>query len=111
MKRQKHPPTHPSTGAGAAQDKSHDTVQGEGNYTAAREFNRAERQFVESGKVDAAARAAAPKTDAEQREMLAAEQEGKRRAKEDYPPPPEATPRRATASPREPAKDAPRKRG
>ena len=46
-----------------------------------------------------------------EREMLAAEQEGKRRAKEDYPPAPEATPRRGAASRREPAKDAPRKPG
>ena len=111
MKRQKHAHKHPSTDAGAAQSAGKDDLQGEGNYTAAREFNQAERQFVESGKVEAAARAAAPTNDAEAREMLAAEQEGKRRAKEDYPPPPEATPRRGTASRREPAKDAPRKPG
>jgi len=111
MKRQKHAPRRPSTDAQPAQGASKEVLQGEGNYTAAREFNRAERQFVESGKVDAAARAAAPKNDVEQREMIAAEQEGKRRAKEDYPPPPEATPRRAPASRREPAKDAPRKPG
>ena len=59
-----------------------DGVQGEGNYAAARAFDEAERKFVASGKVAAAARAAAPKTDAERQEMLAAEQEGKRRAKE-----------------------------
>lgn len=58
-----------------------DGVQGEGNYEAAREFNEAERKFVESGKVPAAARAAAPRSDAEAEELLAAEQEGKRRAK------------------------------
>ena len=59
-----------------------DGVQGEGNYTAAREFNDAERKFVASGKVTAAARAAAPTTEAERQAMLAAEEEGKRRAKE-----------------------------
>jgi len=111
MKRQKHASKRPPTDAGASQGASNGVLQGEGNYTAAREFNRAERQFVQSGKVDAAARAAAPRTDAEEREMLAAEQEGKRRAKEDYPPAPEAPPRRGTASRREPAKDAPRKPG
>jgi len=58
-----------------------DGVQGEGNYTAAREFNEAERKFVASGKVAAAARAAAPTTEAERQSMLAAEKEGKRRAK------------------------------
>jgi hypothetical protein len=64
-----------------------DGVQGEGNYTAARAFNEAERKFVASGKVAAAARAAAPKTDAERQEMVAAEQEGKRRAKGEAAPP------------------------
>ena len=61
---------------------SKDGVQGEGNYAAAREFNAAERKFVESGKVAAAARAAAPTTEAERQAMFAAEEEGKRRAKE-----------------------------
>jgi hypothetical protein len=64
----------------AAQSK--DGVQGEGNYAAAREFNDAERKFVASGKVAAAARAAAPETEAERQAMFAAEEEGKRRAKE-----------------------------
>jgi len=61
---------------------SKDGIQGEGNYTAAREFNEAERKFVASGKVAAAARAAAPTTEAERQTMFAAEEEGKRRAKE-----------------------------
>jgi len=89
----KRPPTDDAkTGAArnadpkpAATDK--DGVQGEGNYAAAREFDEAERKFVASGKVEAAARAAAPKTDAEQEEMLAAEREGKRRAKDAVAPP------------------------
>jgi hypothetical protein len=58
-----------------------DDIQGEGNYEAARDFNEAERKFVESGKVAAAARAAAPKSEAEAEALLAAEQEGRRRAK------------------------------
>ena len=57
-------------------------VQGEGNYQAARQFNEAERKFVASGKVPAAARAATPKSEAEQQAMFAAEEEAKRRAKE-----------------------------
>jgi hypothetical protein len=61
---------------------SKDGVQGEGNYEAAREFNAAERKFVASGKVAAAAGAAAPKSEAERQAMFAAEEEGKRRAKE-----------------------------
>jgi hypothetical protein len=58
-----------------------DDVQGEGDYKSARNFNEAEREFVASGKVPSAARAAAPKSDARQRELLAAEREGKRRAR------------------------------
>ena len=61
---------------------SKDGVQGEGNYEAAREFNEAERKFVASGKVAAAARAEAPKSEAERQAMFAAEEEGKLRAKE-----------------------------
>ena len=56
-------------------------VQGEGDYASAREFNKAEKQFVASGKVPAAAKAAAPKSEAEQQEMIMAEEAGKRRAK------------------------------
>jgi hypothetical protein len=63
----------------------HKGVQGEGNYDAARSFNEAERKFVASGRVDAAARAAAPRSEAEQQTMIAAEQEGKRRSKEEDP--------------------------
>jgi len=90
-KHQQPPPKRPpkdAAKAGAAHDADEkpaaidkDGVQGEGNYTAAREFDEAEHKFVASGKVAAAARAAAPRNDAEQEEMLAAEQEGKRRAK------------------------------
>ena len=87
-------PVTDGANTGAARDgnakpaaSSKDGVQGEGNYTAAREFNEAERKFVASGKVAEAARAAAPKTDAERQEMVAAEQEGKRRAKDEVAPP------------------------
>ena len=53
---------------------SKDGVQGEGNYEAARKFNEAERKFVASGRVAAAARAAAPKSEAERQAMFAAEE-------------------------------------
>ena len=59
-----------------------DGIQGEGNYEAARAFNEAERTFVESGRVPAAALAAAPKSESEQQQLLAAEQEGMRHAKQ-----------------------------
>jgi len=81
----------PATGSAPAAQRSKnepnpaapgkDGVQGEGNYAAAREFNEAERKFVESGKVAAAARASAPTTEAERKAMLAAEEAGKRKAK------------------------------
>ena len=60
---------------------SKDGVQGEGNYVAARAFNEAERRFVASGRVAAAARAAAPRTEAERQALIAAAEEAKRRAK------------------------------
>jgi len=58
-----------------------DEIQGEGNYDAAREYNAEQQEFVASGKVPGAARAAAPKSEAEQAEMLEAERIGKERAK------------------------------
>ena len=98
-------------GRDAGNEPAHgDALQGEGNYDAAREFNAAERRFVQSGKVASAARAAAPRNDAERRQMLEAEAQAKSRAKEDYPPPPEATPPGRNAPRSEPSKDAPRRR-
>lgn len=55
-----------------------DGVQGEDTYEAEREFNAAERKFVASGKVAAAARAAAPTSEAERQAKFAAEEERKR---------------------------------
>jgi len=62
-----------------------DQVQGEGNYEAAEQYDEAQRKFVESGKVDAAARAAKPKSKKEAEEMQQAEQAGRSRAKEEDP--------------------------
>jgi hypothetical protein len=86
-----------------------DGVQGESNYEAAREFNEAERKFVASGKVAAAARAAAPRSETEQQEMIAAEHEGKRRAKESDPALTKAC--SDSTTPRVAGKNADRKRG
>jgi hypothetical protein len=98
------------TGSSGSKPAGGDAVQGEGNYEAAREFNAAQRKFVQSGKVDAAARAAAPRTDDEKQQMLDAEETARSRAKEDYPPPPEASPHGTDAARSEPSKDAPRRR-
>jgi len=54
---------------------------GEGNYAGTRQYDKATKEYAESGRVEQAARAAAPKSDAEAREMEAAEAEGKRHAK------------------------------
>jgi len=86
---------YPLTRKRAAGKAKKGRVQGEGNYEAARAFDDAEKKFVASGRVPEAARAAAPRSEAEQREMTAAEQEGKSRAKEEDPallrPPPQGT--------------------
>jgi hypothetical protein len=86
-----HGSKHPGDSAGAGDRNTQDTdetlrdsdpMQGEGNYDAAREYNAEQQEFVASGKVKEAARAAEPKTEAERREMLEAERLGKERAKE-----------------------------
>lgn len=60
-------------------------VHGEGNYQASRQYNDATRRFVQSGKVDKAARDAEPASEAEALQMAAAEAEGKSHAKEEDP--------------------------
>lgn len=60
-------------------------VHGEGNYAASKQYNEATRDFVKAGRVDAAAKAAAPESDAEALQMQAAEAEGKRHAKGEDP--------------------------
>ncbi len=70
------PATSPRRGEG---------VQAEGNYDAARQFDDAERTFVESGKLEEGIRNARPKSEAERRELEAAEEQAKSRAKEEDP--------------------------
>lgn len=57
-------------------DKTDDELQGEGNYTAAEEYDEDVREFVKSGKVDKAAREAEPADAREEQEMEDAEAEG-----------------------------------
>lgn len=64
---------------------SKDNVHGEGNYEATRQYNEATKKFVESGKVEKAARDAAPKSAAEAQEMRNAEQAALLRAKDRKP--------------------------
>jgi hypothetical protein len=58
---------------------------GEGSYAGTRQYDQGVKDFAESGRVEEAARAAAPRSDAEAREMEAAEAEGKRHAKGEDP--------------------------
>ena len=58
---------------------------GEGNYKASRKYNEATKKFVESGRVDEAAKDAAPESESEAMDMANAEAEGRRRAKEEDP--------------------------
>ena len=61
-------------------------VYGEGNYQATRDYTAATTKFVESGRVDAAARDAAPRSSEEAQEMKQAEQAALLRAKHSPPP-------------------------
>ena len=58
-----------------------DEVQGEGDYEAARRYDKAARDFAESGKVEPAAHDAAPESAAQAEEMKRAEEIGKSRSK------------------------------
>ena len=58
---------------------------GEGNYKASREYNDATHRFVQSGKVDAAARAARPASKEQARELQQAEDLGRSRRKDEDP--------------------------
>ena len=55
-----------------------DDVQGEGDYEAARRFDKASAEFVKSHDVDKLARSAAPKSPEDAQSMREAEEEGRR---------------------------------
>ena len=58
-----------------------DEVQGEGDYEAARRYDKAARDFAESGKVEPAAHEAAPESAEQAEEMKRAEEIGKSHSK------------------------------
>ena len=62
-----------------------DKVQGEGDYAAARRYDKAAHEFAESGKVEDAARQARPATTEEADELRRAEREGKSHSKGEDP--------------------------
>ncbi len=57
--------------------------EGEGNKTAARQYNEAQHRFAESGPVEEKAREAEQALDSEKRELERAEAVGKRHAAKD----------------------------
>ena len=61
--------------------KDKDKVEGEGSYSGTKDYNRRTEKFVESGKVEDAARAAKPKSKEEAHQMQKAERIGKERAR------------------------------
>ena len=62
-----------------------DKVQGEGDYEAARRYDKAAHDFAESGKVEDAARQARPTSPEEADELRRAEREGKSHSKGEDP--------------------------
>ena len=56
-------------------------VQGEGDYASAKKYNEHAHEFAQSGKVEEAAREAAPRNAEEKEEMRKAEAEGRSHAK------------------------------
>ena len=62
-------------------------LQGEGNYDASRRYDKAARDFVQSGQVDEAARNARPISEKEADELRRAEREGLSHSKGENPAP------------------------
>ena len=62
-----------------------DQVQGEGDYDAGRRYDKASREFAESGRVEPAARDAAPDDEREAEDLERAEDEGKSHSKGEGP--------------------------
>ena len=62
-----------------------DKVEGEGSYSASKDYNKRTQKFVDSGKVDEAAKKAAPNSEQEARDMQNAERVGKQHIKEEDP--------------------------
>jgi hypothetical protein len=62
-----------------------DKVEGEGSYSATKDYNERQRKFMESGKVEDAARDSQPKSEGEKNDMQKAERIGKEHAKAEDP--------------------------
>lgn len=62
-----------------------DKVEGEGSYSGTKDYNQRTKKFIDSGKVDEAARKAEPRSEEEKHAMQKAERIGKQRAKGEDP--------------------------
>jgi hypothetical protein len=62
-----------------------DKVEGEGSYKGSKDYNERTKKFVDSGKVEEAARAAKPQSEEEAHQMHKAERIGKQHAKGEDP--------------------------
>ena len=58
-----------------------DKVEGEGSYSATKDYNQRTKKFIDSGKVEQAAEDAKPDSEQESEEMRQAERIGKQKAK------------------------------
>ena len=58
-----------------------DKVEGEGSYSASKDYNERTKKFIDSGKVEQAAEEAKPRSEQEAHEMHKAERIGKQHAK------------------------------
>ena len=68
-----------------SKDKDKGKVEGEGSYRGSKDYNERTKKFVDSGKVDDAARAAKPQSEEEAHQMHKAERIGKQHAKGEDP--------------------------
>lgn len=78
----------------AKQDNTTPINQGEGDKEAARRYNEDQKRFVDSGAVADGARRAKPENDAQAKEMLEAEAQGRQKAKGEDPTVPGANARK-----------------
>jgi hypothetical protein len=74
-------PQQAGSRGGQAQQSGEGKEHGEGNYKAARQYNEGLKDHVEHHDIEKEARAAAPKSEAEAKEMEDAERIGRSRAR------------------------------
>jgi hypothetical protein len=66
-------------------DRKKGGVEGEGSYSGTKDYNERTKDFVDSGKVDEAARSAKPQSEEEAHQMQKAERIGKQHGKGEDP--------------------------